>query len=395
MTQVSPDGRGEVVQPRSSSKDDFDLLREREGRPLTGRERQYPLAPSTLPCDVYRDPERYQRELQEIFLKTWFPVLPANDLKPMHVKVWAEVEQSVVLARLADGRVTAWHNVCQHRGARVVRESEACPTGRLHCPWHGFGYDLEGRVVTVPLRDTFDADELVGLRAPAVRVEEWGGLIWLCFSDETPDLWPYLGEIGKELSGYGLEEFRTVYRKEVVLNANWKIVIDGFNETWHVPFTHQESLGGIVRWREAELHVPSPHSWMTIPIRGFTDRVESDDHRQTHLCHYLAFPNTIFSCFPTHLQMWSVWPLGVDQTRLIAHHVVGPTPAGQTDEEWLARNLRDWEHFVAVLGEDSAVLDDFAQIVRGQAYQRNIFNTAESRLTAFHREIADRLGETE
>jgi len=134
---------------------------------------------------------------------------------------------------------------------------------------------------------------------------------------------------------------------------------------------------------------------MTIPIRGFTERVESDDHRQTHLCHYLAFPNTIFSCFPTHLQMWSVWPLDVDRTRLVAHHVVGPTPSGQTDEEWLTRNLRDWEHFVAVLGEDSEVLDDFAQIVRGQAYQRNIFNTAESRLTAFHREIADRLGETE
>src|SRR5882762_5311902 len=112
MTQVSPGERAEVVPPRSSSNDDFNLLREREGRPLTGRERQYPLAPSTLPCDVYSDPERYGRELQEVFLKTWFPVLPAADLEPMHVKVWAEVDQSVVVARLADGRVTAWHNVC-------------------------------------------------------------------------------------------------------------------------------------------------------------------------------------------------------------------------------------------------------------------------------------------
>jgi hypothetical protein len=132
---------------------------------------------------------------------------------------------------------------------------------------------------------------------------------------------------------------------------------------------------------------------MTIPIRGFTDRVDSDDHRQTHLCHYLVFPNTIYSCFPTHLQMWTVWPLTVDRTQLIAHHIVGPTPAGQTDQEWEARNLRDWEHFVTVLGEDSAVLDDFSQIVRSLGYNRNMFNTAESRLTAFHEEIAKRLGE--
>lgn len=378
MTQVSPE-----------------LANDREGEELTPQEKQYPLPPSTLDPRVYSDPERYRAELREVFFTTWFPVMPCADLEPMHVKIWNGVEQSVVISRLADGRVAAWHNVCQHRGARIVRESGPCPTGRMRCPWHGFGYDLEGKVNTVPLKDSFDQDELVDLRAPAVRVQEWSGFIWLCLADSTPDLVTYLGEIGAELSGYGLEDFRTVYRKEVVLNANWKIVIDGFNETWHVPFTHQESLGSIVRWREAVLRVPSPHSWMTIPIRGFTDRVESDDHRQSHLCHYLAFPNTIFSCFPTHLQMWSAWPLAIDKTLLVAHHVVGPTPAGISDEAWEARNLRDWDHFVAVLSEDSEVLEDFGQIVRSLAYKRNLFNTAESRLTAFHAEIARRVGEAQ
>jgi len=368
---------------------------------LTEAERQYPLPPSRLDVEVYRDPARYQRELREIFFGAWFPVLPAADLARSHVSVWEGVEQSVVLSRLTDGRLAAWHNVCQHRGARVVREGGPCPTGRIHCPWHGLGYDLEGNVTAVPLKDSFDAEELVGLRAPAVRVEEWGGFVWLCLSDEAPDLMTYLGEIGEELSGYGLDNFRTIFRKEVVLNANWKIVMDGFNETWHVPFTHGDSLAAIVQWRQAVLRVPSPHSWMTIPIKGFTDRVswrarQNDgevDHRRTHLCHYLVFPNTIFSCFPTHLQMWTVWPLAVDRTRLVAHHVVGPTPPGQTDEEWEAQNLRDWEHFVTVLGEDTEVLDDFGQIVRSLGYRRNIFNTAESRLTAFHGEIAKRLGE--
>ncbi|HEX3613197.1 MAG TPA: aromatic ring-hydroxylating dioxygenase subunit alpha [Sporichthyaceae bacterium] len=369
--------------------------RQRDGDPaLTPAERQYPLPPSTLDIDVYRDPQRFRHELNEIFVPAWFPVLPAGDLEPSAVFVWEGVEQSVVIARHHDGRVSAWHNVCQHRGARIVRESGPCQVARVHCPWHGFGYDLDGKVVAVPLRASFDAAELTGLAAPPVRVQEWGGFIWLCLSDTSIGLEGYLGTIGTQLAGYGLDEFRTVYRTEVVLNANWKIVMDGFNETWHVPFTHADSLADIVLWREATLHVDSPpHSWMTIPIRGFTDRVDSDDHRQTHLCHYLVFPNTIYSCFPTHLQMWTVWPLTVDRTQLIAHHIVGPTPAGQTDQEWEARNLRDWEHFVTVLGEDSAVLDDFSQIVRSLGYNRNMFNTAESRLTAFHEEIAKRLGE--
>jgi len=363
-----------------------------EGRPMTEAEEQYPLEPHILDARQYNDTDQYRRELDQIFFRSWMPVCPSEDLaSPRDYYVWDKLNQSVVIVRLDDGRLSAWHNVCQHRGARLLEASGSCPKGRFSCPWHGFGYDLEGKVNTVPLRDSFPADQLVDLRAPSVRVEEWSGFVWLAFDEGLPDLRTYLGVIGTELEGYQLDGFATKFRATLKLGANWKLVVDAFNETWHVPFTHRDTLTGLVMWRDATLHLESPHSWMALPVRGFTDRTDHSDHRKSHLCHYLAFPNTIFSCFPTHLQMWTTWPISPTETVLEAYGVVGPTPDGMDDAKWARRNERDWDQFMKVTTEDAAVINGFGTVSRSLGFRRNLFNTAESRLTAFHEEVSKRV----
>jgi choline monooxygenase len=362
--------------------------------PVPATEAQYPLAPSTLSAEVYRDPQRYRRELDTVLYDAWYPVAPSADLAATgDYVVWDQLEQSVAIVRQADGSVSAWHNVCQHRGARLLEASGHCAGERIRCPWHGFGYDLDGVVRAVPLRNSFDEERLAGMRAPRVRSAEWGGWVWLTLSPATPELTDYLGAVGELLAGYGLDGWTTRFRHSVTLKANWKIVVDAFNETWHVPFTHQGTLNGVVRWREAALKIEPPHSWMTLPVKGLSDRVESDDPRANHICHYLVFPNTIFSCFPHHLQMWSAWPISVDETLLCAYGVVGPAPAGVPEEKWTRSNQRDWSQFLDVLVEDADVIDGFTRTVRSRGFREVVFNTAEGRLTAFHAEVAARLGE--
>lgn len=359
----------------------------------TPAEQQYPLAPSVIDARNYTDPDMFERELTQIFYKSWFPACPSTDLKnPRDYVVWDRLRQSIVLARLDDGSVSAWHNVCQHRGARLLKESGSCKGGRFACPWHGFQYDLTGKVRFTPLKGSFEEDRLEELRAPAVRVQEWAGFVWICLSDDVSDLLPYLGVIGEELAFYGLERFETRYRFTLELDANWKMVVDAFNETWHVPFTHPRTLGQLVQWRDAHLRLTPPHSWMTLPLKGFTERMGDVDHRLKHICHYLAFPNTIFSCFPTHLQTWNIWPVSVDKTLFTAWGVVGPTPEGLSDEEWSAQNERDWNHFCAVSAEDAEVLNDWGSVSHSLGARQYMFNTAESRLTAFHQEVANRAG---
>ena len=362
------------------------------GAPAVAAGVQYPLPPSILDAEVYRDPVRFRSELEDVLHEAWYPAVPSSDIAtPGDYLVWDQLEQSVVIMRLDDGTATAWHNVCQHRGARLLEGAGRCGNDRIACPWHGFVYDKQGIVRNVPLRDSFDAARLDGLRAPAVRSTEWAGWIWITLSDSVPGLTPYLGAIGEQLAGYGMENYTTKYRHSVTLRANWKIVMDAFNETWHVPFTHQDTLAGVVLWRDAALKIEPPHSWMTLPVRGLSDRAGDADPRQTHICHFLAFPNTIFSCFPTHLQMWSAWPLSVDETLLCAYGMVGPAPDGVGEEKWARRNDRDWEQFLEVLLEDSEVINGFTAVARSKGFRKNMFNTAEGRLTAFHDEVEKRL----
>lgn len=246
-----------------------------------------------------------------------------------------------------------------------------------------------GCVKNVPLREAFDPDELAGARTPPVAVAELWGFVWICLTEPRRTLEEHLGPLFDELGWYGLDRFETRFRAELRLNVNWKVVMDAFNETWHVPFTHHDTLSDIVVWRDAHLRDLHPHSMMTIPLKRKPGAPppEDPDPRSSMIGHFLAFPNTIFSCFSTHLQMWSVWPVTQQETVMAAWGIVGPTPSGINDDEWERHNERDWEHFVEVARQDAEVLDDAGRVQDSLGFRRNMFNTAEGRLTAFHRAI--------
>lgn len=357
-------------------------------------EPQYPLPPRTIDARFYLDKSQYEREMERIFHQAWFPACSSKELaKPRDFVVWDRLQQSVVIVRQDDGSIGAWHNVCQHRGARIVEKSGNCRYGKFKCPWHGFAYDLAGKCTTVPLRESFDEKELADLRTPPVRAYEWNGLVWVTLSDATPPLQEYLGVLWGELGYYGMDRFEIRYRVAQELNANWKVVVDAFNETWHVPFTHQETLSGLMLWRDARIRICSPHSWMTLPIANFTEKFGPEtDHHEANVCHYLCFPNTILSCFPTHLQMWSAWPISPTRTELCAWGLVGPAPKGMTEDEWAERSDRNWAHFLNVVSEDSKIINDSGTVAHSLGFKRNMFNTAESRLSAFYDEVMRRVG---
>jgi choline monooxygenase len=100
----------------------------------------------------------------------------------------------------------------------------------------------------------------------------------------------------------------------------------------------------------------------------------------------------MFSCFLSHLQLWSVWPVSLSETVLTAWGIVGPTPEGTTEEKWRTRNERDWQHFMNVTAEDLQVINAWGTVVNSIGYGRNLFNTTEGRLTAFHAEVNKRPG---
>jgi choline monooxygenase len=86
--------------------------------------------------------------------------------------------------------------------------------------------------------------------------------------------------------------------------------------------------------------------------------------------------------------MWSAWPISPTRTLLTAWR----GPAGVKEEKWAEQSDRNWAHFLSVLAGDSQVLNDIGTVAQSLGFKRNLFNTAEGRLTAFHDEVMKRVG---
>lgn len=150
-------------------------------------------------------------------------------------------DQSVVVARHDDGTVRAFHNVCLHRGARLVDGACHATDGALRCPFHGWRYALDGRCVEVVDADDFPALP-VDLRIPAVRAETWGGFVFVNLDPDAEPLLDFLGPLAEVLRPYHLEQMRLRSVLTTVLATNWKAATDAFNEAYHVQAGHAQVL---------------------------------------------------------------------------------------------------------------------------------------------------------
>jgi phenylpropionate dioxygenase-like ring-hydroxylating dioxygenase large terminal subunit len=350
------------------------------------------VGPGRIDKSVYTDPERLACEREKLFRRTWLvadrvEVIP----NPGDFLVWERIGQSVIIARLEDGSLSAFHNVCRHRGARIAAEGGHCDTGRLSCPFHGFNYDLRGNVVSVPERDSFDPAHLEGLRAVPVAIDTWQGFIWLNFDPENCEpLDVFLGPLKDELGWYGMDEWKFYGGNSWTANANWKVVLEGFLEAWHTPTTHKATVRGGFDVPRSSFSLLDRHSMMVVPItRNDIDSAPKPiEHRAIADCQYLAFPNTFANMFPDLGNLVSMYPID-ENTTLAQGWVVArrEAPEGVDYAKFDADTKRSLGLTDRIMAEDLFISNQIGVNRDSFGYQGNIYNTLECRITAFHQEI--------
>lgn len=150
-------------------------------------------------------------------------------------------DQSILIVRSEPDVVGAYHNTCLHRGTRLAAGSGHFDNDCIRCRYHAWRYDLSGKLIEVIDPDEFEpmADD-VGLGP--VRIERWGGFVWVCLDPEAPPLLEYLDPLPTLLGPYHLDRMRIRAYLSTVLPANWKVVVDAFNEGYHVQGTHPQIL---------------------------------------------------------------------------------------------------------------------------------------------------------
>jgi phenylpropionate dioxygenase-like ring-hydroxylating dioxygenase large terminal subunit len=200
-----------------------------------------PVPPRPITPERYVSPAWLAREHEVLWPRVWQVACLARDVaEPGQYVVLNIARESILVSCSPDGEIVAHYNVCQHRGARVMVNERGCEKS-FTCPYHGWTYRTDGRLIVVPDNQRFrggvDRNER-SLRP--VRVGVALGMVFVCMDPDTPPLEDYLGPLVDRMAPYRLETMTLVGDQTVGLGCNWKAVFDNFQELYHVEHIHPQ-----------------------------------------------------------------------------------------------------------------------------------------------------------
>lgn len=196
-------------------------------------------------------PQFYERERDRVFGKSWLYMGRIEQLPrrgSYFTRELAVVGTSVLLVRGQDDVVRAFHNMCAHRGNKLVWKDtpgkETKGTARqLHCRFHGWRYALDGSLSAPTRPELFPGLDASKCRLAGIACEVWQGFIFIHLDPENRlPLRTFLGELAHGLEGFPFERFSQAYAFRLEVACNWKIFMDGFAEGYHTPYLHAASL---------------------------------------------------------------------------------------------------------------------------------------------------------
>ncbi|OBK63208.1 (2Fe-2S)-binding protein [Mycobacterium colombiense] len=210
--------------------------------------------------------EFFVAEREAVFRRSWLKVGRIDQLRKTGSYFTRELPGlgSIVVVRQPDGSVKALHNVCAHRGNKVVWQEhpgeESQGTCRAFtCKYHGWRYGLDGQANHITNQEQFFDLEQYSLRMPELHCDVWAGFIFVNFAEHAEPLRAFLGERFAALDGYPFEKMTQRYGYRTRVKGNWKLSIDTILEWYHPPYVHGRFINPDVA--KAEKMVPPPDAY--------------------------------------------------------------------------------------------------------------------------------------
>ena len=301
----------------------------------------------TFPVDAYISEDYARAERDRLWRRVWLQAGRVEDIPaPGDFLSFEILDDSVLIARNTSGELRAFHNVCSHRGRRLVdvpsgaRNASGRPyrpscapttagstTWRARSPTSSTG--RTGRVTS--------ADECASLSP--VRVDTWGGWIWINLDPDCEPLANYLAPIPEMLDPFQLQNMRVRWRKWGIFDCNWKVAMEAFNETYHVQTTHPEfnKFGEFRGWARAR----GKHSHI-----GYEAAKADDDNQKAKL--RVGTGDARISTAEMQVYTWEQANTNTTQTLVNAalrleEELPEGTPSGEVLQHWLKSARADDE----------------------------------------------------
>ncbi|HWF28324.1 MAG TPA: aromatic ring-hydroxylating dioxygenase subunit alpha [Mycobacterium sp.] len=219
-------------------------------------------APVTIGVEAYVSEDYARAEREKLWRKVWQQVGRVEDLPEVGSYLTYDIlDDSIIVVCTGPNEFRAHHNVCMHRGRRLVDTPEGAKSacGRTKksfvCGFHGWTYGLDGQCIHVPEeQDWRGAVTADNTHLGTVNVDTWGGWIWINMDPDCEPLRDYLEPAATMLDPFGLQNMRCKWRRWLHFDCNWKVAMEAFNETYHVATTHPQfnKFGEFRGWAKAQ-----------------------------------------------------------------------------------------------------------------------------------------------
>jgi Rieske 2Fe-2S family protein len=327
-----------------------------------------------LASRFYSSPEIFRLETARIFHGQWFCVGRAEQVPDkgdcLHVAVAGE---SVLVLRGRDSVLRGFYNVCRHRGSRLVR-SPALPDvtapeavhsgqfgGAVVCPYHAWSYNLDGTLRAAPYVRFDEECPKEGFSLVPVHVDTWGGFVFVNLAARAPA--PLLEQLAapvQMLARYPLQDLRRGAQLVYDVRANWKVIMENYNECYHCGPVHPELCALVPAFRErggagldwADGIPHRPGAW-TFTTSGTSSRAPFPGLSATEQVNHkgeVAYPNLLLSAAAEHVAAFMLWPMGPGLTRIACEFLFHDTEVSKPGfnpsdvvEFWDVVNRQDWQ----------------------------------------------------
>ncbi len=295
----------------------------------------------TFSGSYYCDPKIFEKEWEKIFHRAWLCVGRENNLSEpgdfMTVQVGPE---NILITRDKEGHLGAFYNVCRHRGTRLCTEAEGHLEGAIRCPYHRWTYALDGRLIGTPHLQEGNGFAREDFSLYPVGVEVWGGFIFVNLDDNPQPLALQLGNLPDYAQRYRLAELKTARRLENDVEANWKILLENYEECYHCPGTHPElcelvplyAKGPVLEGEEEG--TPFRDGVATFTLSGTTRRPLFADLSEWERGAYNATsipPNVMLYLMPDFVATRTLWPVSPTRTHIVTEWLFEPSTMARED----------------------------------------------------------------
>jgi len=193
-----------------------------------------------LPKERYLSREYHDREVEKMWHKVWQMACREEDIPNVGDTIVYDIaDDSIVVVRVAPDQIKAYHNSCLHRGTQLVRGQTSVAS--LTCPFHGWSWNLDGTMKSLPCQWDFPQVDKGKLTLPEVKVDTWDGWVFVNLDPESGTLAEYLGEVlPAHFEQMPLKSRFKAAHVQARVPANWKVTMEAFIESYHVFMTHPQ-----------------------------------------------------------------------------------------------------------------------------------------------------------